>query len=101
MFHGAAIDITWVPDEEHGDGLLLSAAAPLQAGWRLAREAVMDGALYQSLLLEWGPSAAAHALKGGPPSRLTIRYRQVLFSSKRLLYRTLDCFVRREGPQKP
>ncbi len=58
-----AIAITW-GNHEQEEALTLTAAAPLQSGWRLPMRVQMEDAIFENLLLGWGPSAAAHAVKG-------------------------------------
>ena len=49
---------------EQEEALILTAAAPLRAGWRLPMRIQMEDAIFENLLLDWGPTAAAHAVKG-------------------------------------
>lgn len=66
-FRGIAIDIAW-EDEQTGTTLVLTAATPLQAGWQLQQQPLMEGVSFEALLMEWGPSAAVHAMQGVSPA---------------------------------
>ena len=64
-FWDIALDISWVVDQR-GPALVLTAAMPLQAGWQLRHEHLMQGLPFEGILMDWGLRAAAHAMRGGP-----------------------------------
>ena len=64
-FWDIALDLTWVEDQQ-GPALVLTAALPLQAGWQLRHEQLMQGSPFEAILMDWGLRAAAHAMQGVP-----------------------------------
>lgn len=58
-----AIAITWGNNDQE-EVLVLSAIVSLRSGWRLPMRVQMEDAIFENLLLDWGPSTAAHAVKG-------------------------------------
>ena len=62
-FRDIALDITWV-DDQRGPALVLTTAMPLQAGWQLRHDQLMQGLPFEASLMDWGLRGAAHAMQG-------------------------------------
>ena len=96
------LDITWVEDQR-GPALVLTAAMPLQAGWQLRHEHLMQGLPFEAILMDWGLRAAAHAMQGvpllSPSPHQSYEYSLILQSYQSAL--TLgSCSKEIEGPAK-